>query len=140
MHKDTEKNSNQDTSASLSTFVDFITFALYSPGLEQLEPGFAKLIQSDSTERTIMKRILLVVAVVVLYILHQDTVLYILLRLDTWRTPYPLVFGFVPIGLFYHACFAVASSVVMWLLVTFAWPSHLEKEVEHQTHDGEALR
>ncbi|MGZ5437604.1 MAG: DUF3311 domain-containing protein [Pyrinomonadaceae bacterium] len=77
-----------------------------------------------------MKRILLIVAVVVLYILHQD--------FWFWRTPYPLVFGFVPIGLFYHACFAVAASLLMWLLVKFAWPSHLEKEVEQQTSKEEA--
>lgn len=77
-----------------------------------------------------MKRILLIVAVVVLYILHQD--------FWFWRTPYPLVFGFVPIGLFYHACFAVAAALVMWLLVKFAWPSHLEREVAEQNHDEEA--
>jgi hypothetical protein len=77
-----------------------------------------------------MKRILLIVAVVVLYILHQD--------FWFWRTPYPLVFGFVPIGLFYHACFAVAAALVMWLLVKFAWPAHLEKEVEQQTSKEEA--
>lgn len=77
-----------------------------------------------------MKRILWIVAVVVLYILHQDNWF--------WRTPYPLVFGFVPIGLFYHACFAVAASLLMWLLVKFAWPSHLEREVEQQTSDKEA--
>lgn len=77
-----------------------------------------------------MKRTLLIVAVVVLYILHQD--------IWFWRTPYPLVFGFVPIGLFYHACFAVAAAGLMWLLVTFAWPSHLEREVEQQTSDKEA--
>jgi hypothetical protein len=76
-----------------------------------------------------MKRILLIVAVVVLYILHQD--------FWFWRTPYPLVFGFVPIGLFYHACFAVAAALLMWLLVKFAWPSHLEKEVEQQTSQEE---
>lgn len=68
-----------------------------------------------------MKRILLVVAVAVLYILHQD--------IWFWRSSY-LVFGFIPIGLFYHACFAVAAALLMWLLVTFAWPSHLEHEVE----------
>ncbi len=45
-------------------------------------------------------------------------------------TAYPLVFGFVPIGLFYHACFTVACALVMWMLVTFAWPSHLEAESE----------
>ena len=68
-----------------------------------------------------MKRILLVVAVAVLYILHQD--------IWFWRSSY-LVFGFIPIGLFYHACFSVAAALLMWLLVTFAWPSHLEHEVE----------
>ncbi len=77
-----------------------------------------------------MKRILLVVAVVVLYILHQD--------IWFWRTAYPLVFGFVPIGLFYHACFSVAAALLMWLLVTFAWPAHLEREVEQHAHDEEA--
>ena len=74
-----------------------------------------------STEKQ-MKKILLVAAVAALYVLHQD--------IWNWRTPYPLVFGFVPIGLFYHACFAVAASLLMWLLVTFAWPAHLEREAE----------
>jgi hypothetical protein len=68
-----------------------------------------------------MKRILLVVAVVALYVLHQD--------IWFWRSSY-LVFGFIPIGLFYHACFSAAAALLMWLLVTFAWPSHLEREVE----------
>jgi hypothetical protein len=77
-----------------------------------------------------MRKILLVVAVAVLYILHQD--------IWFWRTARPLVFGFLPIGLFYHACFSIAASLLMWLLVTFAWPSHLEKEVEQQTSDEEA--
>ena len=72
----------------------------------------------------------MVFAVVVLYILHQD--------IWFWRTPYPLVFGFVPIGLFYHAGFSVAATFVMWLLVKFAWPSHLEKEVEQKTSKEEA--
>jgi amino acid transporter len=70
-----------------------------------------------------MKRILLVVAVVALYVLHQD--------FWNWRTPYPLVFGFIPIGLFYQGAFAVAASLVMWLLVKFAWPGHLEEEVQN---------
>lgn len=70
-----------------------------------------------------MKQILLVVAVVALYILHQD--------IWFWRSA-TLVYGFVPIGLFYHACYAVAASLLMWLLVTYAWPSHLEQEVEEE--------
>ena len=78
-----------------------------------------------------MKRILLVVAVVVLYLLHQD--------LWFWRSSH-LVFGFIPIGLFYHACFSVAAALLMWLLVTLAWPSHLEREVEQAQHEEDAAR
>lgn len=71
-----------------------------------------------------MKRTLLVLVVVVLYILHQD--------FWFWRTAYPMVFGFIPIGLFYQACFSVAASLVMWLLVKYAWPGHLEREIEER--------
>ena len=78
-----------------------------------------------------MKTTLLVVAVAALYLLHQD--------IWFWRSPY-LVFGFVPIGLFYHAAFTVAASLLMWLLVTFAWPTHLEREVEHATHEEDERR
>jgi len=71
-----------------------------------------------------VKNILLVFAVLVLYVLHQD--------IWFWRSSY-LVFGFIPIGLFYHGCFSVAAALLMWLLVTYAWPSHLEEEVEEAT-------
>ena len=71
-----------------------------------------------------MKRILLVIVVVALYILHQD--------IWFWRTANPMVFGFIPIGLFYQACFSVAASLVMWLLVKYAWPSQLEREIEER--------
>jgi hypothetical protein len=77
-----------------------------------------------------MKRILLVVAVVALYVLHQD--------IWFWRSSY-LVFGFVPIGLFYHACFSAAAALLMWLLVTFAWPSHLEREVEQAQREEDRI-
>jgi len=71
-----------------------------------------------------MKRILLVVAVATLYILHQD--------IWFWRTAHPLVFGFVPIGLFYQGCFSIAACLLMWLLVKHAWPGHLEEEIEQR--------
>jgi hypothetical protein len=66
-----------------------------------------------------MKRALLLIVVGVLYVLHQDSWF--------WREARPLVFGFIPIGLFYHACYAVVTALVMWMLVKFAWPSHLEE-------------
>jgi hypothetical protein len=71
-----------------------------------------------------MKRALLVLAVVVLYVLHQD--------IWFWRTARPLVFGFVPVGLAYHAAFSVACAAVLGLLVTFAWPGHLEDEADRE--------
>jgi hypothetical protein len=70
-----------------------------------------------------MTRALLVIIVSALFILHQD--------IWFWRTARPLVFGFIPPGLFYHACFTVAASLVFWMLVKYAWPAHLEQEVEH---------
>jgi len=69
-----------------------------------------------------MTRKLLIVVVVLLYVLHQDWWF--------WRSARPFVFGFIPIGLFYQACFSVAAALVMWLLVKYAWPSHLEREIE----------
>ena len=63
-------------------------------------------------------RVVAIAAVVLLYVLHQD--------LWFWREARPLVFGFLPIGLFYHAAFTVATTGALWLLVKLAWPSHLE--------------
>jgi hypothetical protein len=76
-----------------------------------------------------MKRALLVVAFIALYVLHQDVWFF--------RTARPLVFGFVPIGLFYHACFSGAAALFMALLVKYAWPGHLEDEVERATGKDE---
>jgi Protein of unknown function (DUF3311) len=53
-----------------------------------------------------------------LYALHQD--------FWWWRDARPLVFGALPIGLFYHAAFTVATSVALAILVRLIWPSHLE--------------
>ena len=69
-----------------------------------------------------MSRALLTVLVLLLYVLHQDVWFF--------QTAHPLVLGFVPIGLFYHACFTIAASVLMWLLVRHAWPAHLERDVD----------
>ena len=65
-----------------------------------------------------LRRFLLVLLVVGFYLLHQD--------FWFWRVAKPLVFGFLPVGLFYHACYSVAAAALMWLLVKYAWPSHLE--------------
>ena len=65
-----------------------------------------------------MTRWTLALIVLVVYALHQDVWL--------WHEARPLVFGFLPVGLFYHACYSLAVALLMWLLVRFAWPAHLE--------------
>ena len=67
-----------------------------------------------------MRRALLVLAVGVMWLAHQD--------LWFWRTAHPLVFGVLPIGLFYHACYTLACVLLMAALTKWAWPSHLEGE------------
>ena len=92
----------------------------------------SEVLHDQATSKRNMKRILLFIAVVVLYVLHQD--------FWFWRTAHPLVFGFVPIGLFYQGCFSVAASLLMWLLVKFAWPHHLEREIEQQDTEEDIAR
>jgi hypothetical protein len=77
-----------------------------------------------------MKRLLLIFIVIALYILHQD--------FWYWREAAPIVFGFLPIGLFYHVCYTIAVSLLMWLLVKYAWPSHLEESAEESVGEQES--
>jgi hypothetical protein len=72
--------------------------------------------------RLSMRRILLALAILLVYALHQDVWF--------WRTARPLVFGFLPVGLAYHAGYSVAAALLMALLVRTAWPTHLEGEAE----------
>ena len=58
--------------------------------------------------------------VAALYVLHQDIWL--------WRDARPFVLGVLPIGLFYHAAYTVATSLVLVALVRLLWPSHLDAE------------
>ena len=66
------------------------------------------------------RRILWAVVILALYALHQD--------LWFWRTAQPLVFGFLPIGLAYHALYCLAAAALMWALTTYAWPALLEQD------------
>jgi hypothetical protein len=66
------------------------------------------------------KQLTAALLVAILYALHQD--------FWFWRTPTPLVFGVLPIGLFYHAAYTVATAALLWLLIRLIWPSHLDPE------------
>ena len=68
------------------------------------------------------RRLALSLAVVAFYALHQDVWF--------WRTARPLLFGFIPVGLAYHAFFTLATALLMAVLVRLAWPGRLEAEVE----------
>jgi hypothetical protein len=78
-----------------------------------------------------MKRLLLIGAVTALYVLHQD--------FWFWRTPKPLVFGFLPIGLFYHVLYTLAVAGLLFLMVKYAWPSHLENTDAETRRRGDAV-
>jgi hypothetical protein len=68
-----------------------------------------------------MRSVTAVALIAALFVLHQD--------FWFWREARPLVFGFLPIGLFYHAAFTVVCSVVMAVLVRQSWPAHLEEDL-----------
>jgi hypothetical protein len=55
-------------------------------------------------------------------------VIVLLLHQDIWFwTNKTLVFNFLPIGLAYHAAYAVLASLTMALLVRYLWPKELEE-------------
>jgi hypothetical protein len=56
--------------------------------------------------------------VILLLILHQD---------NWFWTDDTLLFGFMPIGLFWHACISIAASLTWYLATKIAWP-HVEPE------------
>jgi hypothetical protein len=63
---------------------------------------------------------LLTILVGAVYALHQDIWL--------WRAARPLVFGFLPVGLAYHAAYCLLVALLMWAMVLIAWPSHLDDQ------------
>ena len=63
-------------------------------------------------------KFVLTLLVIGVYILHQD--------FWNWKKAEPLVLGFLPPGLAYHAGYSILAAVTMAILVKFAWPAHLE--------------
>jgi hypothetical protein len=66
-----------------------------------------------------MRKLLLFLLIAAVYVLHQD--------FWNWREAEPMIFGFLPAGLAYHAGYSIAAVVLMALLVRTAWPKHLEE-------------
>lgn len=67
------------------------------------------------------------------YVVWFLVILLIILHKDLWywddRT---LVWGFMPITLFYHGCISVAASCVWFLATIFAWPTDLIEETKQE--------
>ena len=63
----------------------------------------------------------LTLLVLLAYLLHQD--------FWNWQKAEPLLFGFLPVGLWYHGVYSLVAAGLMALLVKFAWPKDLE---DHQ--------
>ncbi len=45
-----------------------------------------------------------------------------------WDTPYPLLFGWLPVALWWQALVSLTACALMWLMVRLAWPQELEDE------------
>lgn len=67
--------------------------------------------------------------VLLLVVLHQD--------FWYWDDA-TLVFGFLPIGLLYHALLSIAAAFTWWLATRYAWPANLDGEGTPSRHDGNA--
>lgn len=69
---------------------------------------------------------IIAVLIVLLVIAHQDNWFW---YDDT------LIFGFMPIGLFYHVCLSIAATLT-WLLATkIAWPVETIEQTQAVVHE-----
>lgn len=62
------------------------------------------------------------------WVLYLLTIALIVLHQDwwNWNKVDPRAFGFLPVGIWYHALYCVAAAVLLALFAAFAWPTHLE--------------
>lgn len=56
--------------------------------------------------------------ILLLGVLHQD--------FWNWHTHKPMLFGFIPVGLAWHAGISIAAGVVAWLAVRHCWPDDVD--------------
>lgn len=65
-------------------------------------------------------RLIISALVLLLLVLHQDN--------WNWENS-NLVFGFVPVTLFYQMCISLAAGAVWFLATRIAWPDDVEEKV-----------
>ena len=76
----------------------------------------------------VMNKLVILIIFLVLVVLHQD--------FWNWDNA-SLVFGFMPVGLFYHACYSLVAALFWGLVMKFAWPTELEEWAEGKSNDKE---
>ena len=74
-----------------------------------------------------MKKAVVLLAIL-LAILHQDS--------WNWDNA-GLVLGFMPAGLFYHACYSIAAALLWAFTIKFAWPKEIVAWAEDDSDEGE---
>jgi len=79
---------------------------------------FAEVVVSLNQKRGFFMKWVLFLLTIVLIVLHQD--------IWNWNRVDPRLFGFLPVGIWYHALYCVAAAVLLAMFVAFAWPKHLE--------------
>jgi len=68
------------------------------------------------------------------YVVWFLVVLLLVLHQDNWFwTDSTLVFGFMPVTLFYHACISLAAGITWYLATLFCWPKELKQAVGQST-------
>lgn len=67
------------------------------------------------------KKGIILIAFLILLVLHQD--------FWNWDNA-NLVFGFIPVGLFYHACYSLVAAGFWAIVMKVAWPIELEEWAE----------
>ena len=79
--------------------------------------------------RTPATIVLLALAALIVLVLRHDY--------WNWDTPYPLLFGFLPVGLWWQGLVSLLAAGLMALMVRLAWPQELEDEALAAAPEGE---
>lgn len=73
------------------------------------------------------------------YVIWAFVALLIILHQDNWNWNNPdLVFGFLPIGLAWHAGISIMASIVWFMATLFAWPNDVDYDDEQNTKEVSA--
>ncbi len=67
--------------------------------------------------------------IILLAVLHQD--------FWFWDSTYA-VFGFLPIGLFYHALVSLSAGFLWWLAIKHCWPEGVDVDESNPPAGGES--